>query len=76
LGHIEAVYLTGNLARGINDHVIDLVLVGNPDRQYLVHLIEKAEGLIQRKIRYLIYATEPEPGFLEQSGTYILLWNR
>ena len=31
---------------------------GYVDRNYLIHLIEKAESVIHRKIRYLVYETE------------------
>ena len=56
LGNIEKVYLTGDLAQGKNSSFVDLVLVGNIDRQYLNKLIEKVEPLIDKKIRVALFA--------------------
>lgn len=58
LGGVEAVYVTGNLARGMDSPVVDIVLIGdNIDSVYLLRLVEKAEKLINRKIRTLVYST-------------------
>lgn len=56
LGELHAVYLTGDIAEGKDSKLIDLVLIGSIDQGYLLTLIEKAEKLIQRKIRYLVYS--------------------
>ncbi len=58
LGNLKAVYLTGEIARGSDFSIIDLIFVGDIDQQYLVGLIAKTESLIKRKIRYLIYTVE------------------
>ena len=55
LGNIDEVYLTGDLALGKNSHFVDLVIVGDVDKNYLYQLIEKAENLIDKKIRVGIY---------------------
>lgn len=55
LGEVERVFLIGEFSRGIDSQIIDLILVGDIDRNYLTQLIEKAEELIRRKVRYLIY---------------------
>jgi hypothetical protein len=49
------VYLTGDLALGKNSPFVDLVLVGDIDKAYLYNLIEKAESLIDKKIRVGLY---------------------
>lgn len=51
LGTLEKVYLTGDLAKGKNSTFVDLVLVGNIDKQYMNQLIEKVEPMISKKIR-------------------------
>ncbi|RMF26046.1 MAG: ArsR family transcriptional regulator [Bacteroidetes bacterium] len=58
LGQVERVYLAGDFARGMDSQIIDLILIGNIDTGYLIKLVEKAEELIKRKIRYLIYSPE------------------
>ncbi|MEL7021807.1 MAG: ArsR family transcriptional regulator, partial [Bacteroidota bacterium] len=67
LGDVERVYLAGQFAKGIDSQVIDLILIGNIDKNYLVSLIEKVEGLIKRKVRYLIY-TEEELSQIDWGG--------
>ncbi len=58
LGNVEQVFLAGEMAKGLDSTVIDLIIVGDPDKNYLVDLIEKAEKLIKRKVRYLVYSVE------------------
>ncbi len=55
LGDVRYVYLTGEFARGVNCDVIDLVFVGDIEQAYLLQLIGKAEELVKRRIRYIIY---------------------
>ena len=57
LGDVEAVYLTGDLARGLDSKVVDVTLVGNGiDEIFLTKLCQKAETMIGRKIRALVYS--------------------
>jgi predicted nucleotidyltransferase len=58
LGNVDEVYLTGDLALGKNNPFVDLVIVGDVDKSYLYQLIEKAETLIDKKIRAAIYQPE------------------
>jgi predicted AAA+ superfamily ATPase len=55
LGNVDEVYLTGDLALGKNSPFVDLVIVGDIDKAYLYQLIEKAETLIDKKIRVGLY---------------------
>jgi len=75
LGNLKQAYLTGDLAQGKSSEVIDLVLIGDIDRQYLATISEKAEGLISKKVRYIIY-TEAE--FLQltiNDREFLLVWS-
>ena len=58
LGDVDHVYVTGELSRGINSGIIDLLFIGNIDKSFLIELIERAEELISKKIRYIIYSRE------------------
>jgi len=59
IGNLHTVYLTGTMAKGVNDKMIDLILVGDQlDRVYLNKLVEKVEGMISKKVRYAIYSLE------------------
>ena len=75
LGDIKNVYLTGDLAMGKQSDIVSLVLVGNPDKQYLLHLIEKAERVVPKKIQYLIYSVDEAVDLELDSEKYLLLWD-
>jgi len=55
IGEVKAVYLTGDFAEGLESEVIDLVLVGHLNRAFLAELVERAEKVTGKKIRYLLY---------------------
>jgi predicted nucleotidyltransferase len=55
LGNVERVYVAGALAKGLDSKIIDLIFVGDINKEYLIKLIEKVENLIFRKIRYVVY---------------------
>jgi len=54
LGNVQAAYVIGDYAKGIDSGLIDLVLVGEVDEEKLNEMKEKTEGLINRKIRTLV----------------------
>jgi predicted AAA+ superfamily ATPase len=58
LGQIEQVYVTNDWAEGKESPFIDLVVVGQVDRNYMLDLIDKAEKRIQKKIRVAIYGND------------------
>lgn len=76
LGNVEAVFLVGELAKGLDNPIIDLIFVGDINKTYLLNLTEKAEKLIHKKIRFVIF-TEAEfkaqrEKILEQAHVEIL----
>ena len=58
MGNVEAAYLVGDLAKGLDSPIIDLILVGDIDKNYLLNLTEKAEKLINKKVRFVIFGIE------------------
>lgn len=58
LGDVKRVYLVGDFSKGIDSQIIDLIFVGEFDKNYLMELITKAEKMIKRKIRYLLYDSQ------------------
>lgn len=74
LGNLRAVYLTGDIALGKDSGLIDLILIGDIDQQYLLQLIQKTEKLIKRKIRYLVYTEEEFEKREEQDDGLLLVW--
>lgn len=74
LGHLNKVYLTGDLAKGQNSTFVDLVIVGDIDKPYLYQLIEKVEPLIGKKIRVGLFTpTEFNEEHLQDLGVMISL---
>jgi hypothetical protein len=78
LGDISKVFLTGNYAKGIGGEIIDLTFIGNVNEEYLIVLIKKAEKLIGKKMRYIIYnEAEGENVFsLKEEQESLLLWHK
>jgi len=74
VGNLESAYITGDLARGVDSQIIDLVLVGeNLDTSYIEQLVSKAENMIERKIRYLIL-TEIQMASYFRNKPVVLIW--
>lgn len=78
LGDVRQVYLIGEFSRGLDSPIIDLIFVGNIDKGFLLGLIEKAEKLVHRKIRYLIYTPEEADAvdWQQYDPHPLLLWNQ
>lgn len=74
IGKLEKVYLTGDYAKGIDSGIIDLVFIGDIDREYLISLISKIDNLIGRKCRYLIYRANEWYGAEVANDKALLLW--
>lgn len=55
LGNVQQVYIVGDLAKGLDSPIIDLILVGDIDKSYLLNLTEKVEKLIQKKVRFVTF---------------------
>ena len=77
LGEVDRVFVTGAFAKGLDDNIIDLIFVGDINKQYLIHLIDKVEGLINRKIRYIVYSNQEASLHLNSvdEQELLLLWD-
>lgn len=49
IGKLKEAYLIGDYAEGKDSGVIDIVLIGEIDQNYLIELIKKAEEILKRK---------------------------
>lgn len=78
LGEIREVYIIGQFSNGSDSPVIDLMFTGDIDEDYLVRLIRKAETLVKRKIRYIIYRTDEIQNidWKKFDTQPLLLWSR
>jgi hypothetical protein len=79
MGNLHSVYLVGDFAKGMDAEIIDLVFVGDQiNKNYLHKLIGKAEDIVHRKIRYLIFTCNEISSFLSErpQSEYLLLWEQ
>ena len=58
LGSVDAAYVIGDYARGIDSGLIDVVLIGTVDSETLEQFVLKTGNLIDRKIRPLVLDQE------------------
>jgi predicted nucleotidyltransferase len=76
LGDVEKVYVSGAFARGLDSQIIDLVFIGDVNKNFLIELIDKVEILIKRKLRYVVFDSEEEHEINWSSLDFkpLLLW--
>jgi hypothetical protein len=76
LGTPQFLYLTGDLSKGKESNLIDLILVGDINQTYLVQVVEKTEKIIAKEIRYLIYSEEEFNHNKIEKNNLLLIWSR
>ena len=76
LGNPEKVYLTGDFAQGKDSSIIDLVIVGEINKNTLLVLIEKAEERIKKRIRYIHYDAEAFKKIQKDNNNLMLIWHK
>lgn len=73
-GNLQAAYVTGEIAKGIDSQILDLILIGNGlEMGYVEKLISKTEKIINRKIRYLVLSKEQMSDFFKNKPV-LLIW--
>ena len=78
LGNLQSAYLTGDYAKGRDTGVVDLILIGDINREQLEDVITKSERYIKRKIRTLVL-TQEEFHQLTDKGNFphtMRLWKK
>jgi hypothetical protein len=71
---LQAAFLTGDFAIGKDSKIIDLALVGYQlDRPLIDTLVEKAEKIISRRIKYIIL-TEEEMTLFYKNKPVLFIW--
>ena len=78
LGQLESAFITGDYAEGKDSGIIDLVLVGSINSENLYEYVQKAEGLVKRKIRTLVLSAEEfdQNSKSLRADTALWLWKR
>lgn len=77
LGNVESVYLVGSFAKGLESKVIDVILIGDINRDYLIQLVPKAESLIDKKIKFVVYTNKEFSDAMDEilSEAHLLIWS-
>ncbi|MBW2581244.1 MAG: ABC transporter permease [Deltaproteobacteria bacterium] len=78
LSNLEEVYLTGDYANGMDTGIVDVILIGDINREQMDDIIMKTERYIQRKIRPLVLDRK-EFGALNKRGSLgptMKLWKK
>ncbi len=78
IGSLYQVFLVGDFAKGLDGGIIDIIFVGDDINQnYLLKIVGKAEKLIKRKIRYMLFSKDEIQDFIntKEDTEYMLLWS-
>ncbi|MFA6260133.1 MAG: nucleotidyltransferase domain-containing protein [Bacteroidia bacterium] len=77
LGNVQYVYLVGSFAKGLESKVIDLIIIGDVNRDYLMELVSKAEKMIEKKIKFVIYNHQEFQDSAEEilHEAHLLIWS-
>jgi len=76
IGHLEKAFVINDFAQGKPGKVIDLVLVGSGfNITYLNKLVQKAEGNVSFKIRYITVETGALPQYIQDKTKSLLVWS-
>ena len=74
-GDVEAVYLSGKLAQGLNSSLIDMIIVGDDlNKDFIQMMIKKGEKLIDRKVRWVQYSIEEFEREQAEFDQVLLIW--
>lgn len=77
IGNLQQVYVSGKMAKGLDDPIIELLFVGDAiDLDYLHKLCRKAEGFIQKKISFVVFNPAEFDEYRKQNqNTLLLIFN-
>jgi hypothetical protein len=72
--NLEAAYVTGDFANGIDSDTIELALVGmNLDTEHIDKCVKIVEKLIHRRIMYLLYTPDQMEYYFKEKS-HLLIW--
>jgi hypothetical protein len=74
LGEVKKVFVLGSLAKGMDSEVVDLLIVGNVDQEYLSRLVERAQELVSKKILCSVISESEYKQRLEIFSESLLIW--
>ncbi|MGQ9843435.1 MAG: winged helix-turn-helix domain-containing protein [Spirochaetota bacterium] len=78
LGDITEAYIIGDYAKGVDSGLIDVVLIGKVEYPFFLGLVQKAESIINRKIRYIVLTNKEKKQFEKvlNLANGLLVWGK
>ncbi len=76
LGEPEKVWLVGNFARGLDSNIIELLILGNVNKDYLDELSIRVEETIHRKLNIKLISIEDSLVPISKTEPSLLLWSK
>jgi hypothetical protein len=74
--HLDALYVFGSLANGIESETIQLAFVGsNLNKAHIQKLVERTENTINRKVVCYIF-TQEQMQYLFKENSTLLIWKK
>ena len=70
VGELEAAYVVGDYAKGLDTGIIEVAIVGEVDNEYLERLTKRAEEELKRKVKIRVF--EDEDTFKSQGYENVL----
>lgn len=72
--NVEAVWVTGDIAKGIDSKIIDLVIIGkNINTTSLTPTIIKIQKTVKRRIRYIVLTSEQMDDYFKGKQVFCIL---
>ena len=75
VGDLEAAYVVGDYAAGVDSGTIELVLVGNVYTDVIDDLVERVESRINRKIKYSLISEDLDGLVRPNLKLFWLVWS-
>ena len=76
IGHLEKAFVINDFAQGKPGEVLDLLLVGSGfNISYLNKLVQKVEGNVSFKIRYITVDPDELSPYIEDKTKSLLVWS-
>ncbi len=74
LGKLQFAFIVGDYAEGRDSGIIDLIIVGDVDKEYLAQCVVKAEKLINRKVNTRVLTENEFESQREELNSEKALW--
>lgn len=75
IGDIQKVFVTGDIARGLNHNKIEVTFIGNVNHDYLKNIISKIKKHVSRDIEYTIVPPDLQNDWEKENSEALCLYS-